>query len=777
MAKVRKTPDANLERLRAKAEALQQKLDPHKVEDLTATEAQKLIQELHLYQIELEMQNEQLRQVTEELVSTVDKYEDLYDFAPIGYVTLDEYGLVMEANLASARIFNLDRHLLLQSRFSRLVAPEHFDVFTAFLRRLRESDNKETCEITCIRPDKTVLEMRLEGIATLARNPDRLQCRIALIDITEQVKARHQMEESQHFIQKIADTMPDILTVYDLEKGRNLYGNREILTLLGLHPDKIRKAEPGEMLKLVHPDDVPGFMQSMQETRHLKDGEISEFEYRIKNHEGRWLWLRVRSVVFQRGANGLASQILSVQHDVTFRKEAEEALRYKDQIITGLQANMPIIVSIIQPDGIFSSMTGSGLAALENAGYRNLVGQNIYTAFPDLKDKIESVFRDRQKVSYLFCLGEEGKLCYQNYVFLDDTLNAAISFSIDISEQVAAEKSIYEQRNFSQSLLDNSIDGILAFDTELRFTAWNKVMEKNTRFKKEQMLGQKMFDLFPPFVDTEVGRAVVEVLLGQPVKLVDQDFGVKGASFEVYLNPLFDENGKVSGGLCILHDVKSQKKLEAETLELKLEQQKSILNAVLNTQEEERKRIAEALHNGLGQLLYAAKLNLDRNTKHVAENNILLKELLDEAIRESRTLSFELMPRILEDFGLETAISELISRLNKLGLKLDYQTAGMHRLNPSFEIAVYRISQELLNNIIKHSKATEATLSITLKGRKLTLIATDNGVGFNQEEVLKQPKGIGLTSILNRVKLLNGTLEISSTPQVGTSIKIELKVS
>lgn len=135
------------------------------------------------------------------------------------------------------------------------------------------------------------------------------------------------------------------------------------------------------------------------------------------------------------------------------------------------------------------------------------------------------------------------------------------------------------------------------------------------------------------------------------------------------------------------------------------------------------------------------------------------------------------MPSILEDFGLETAVSELISRLNKVGLHLEYQAIGLKRLNPVVEIAAYRIIQELLNNIIKHAKATNALLEINLIGNKLNLMVRDNGIGFNKNEMLANHKGIGLTSIQNRVKLMDGSMLIETAPQQGTTVSIELKVT
>jgi PAS domain S-box-containing protein len=777
MKKQGKSPTDNLDQLREKAEAIQKKIDNQPVEQLSGPDAQKLIQELHLYQIELEMQNEQLRMVTEELERSVMKYEDLFDFAPVGYLTLDPFGLVLEANLTCTRLLNIDRKLLAGARLSRFVAPENFNRFTAFLNQLGKTDAKTTSEFTFIRPDKTFLEARLEGISLKVNSPAQVQYRIALTDISEQKAAERQSRQSQEFVQKIAETMPDILTIYDLDKKMNLYVNRGIETILGISPEKVRIMGTQNLMQLVHPDDLAGLQQNMQAARQLHNGDVSEFEYRIRNAEDNWIWLRLRTVVFQRSPAGVVTQILSVQKDITLKKLAEEELRFKNQIIEDLQTNLPIVVSVIQPDGTFETMTGSGLRSLDNIGVGNLQGQNIFELFPDLEPVIKTVFRTGEKVSYVYCIGPDQKTCFQNYVFRDPTQNVAISFSIDISEQMAAEKIILAEREFSQSLLDNSVDGILAFDADLRFTAWNQVMEQLLNLSKADILGKKVFDLFPAFAGSEVGESLAKVLNGEKVILYDLTFNIKNGLFEAYFNPLISEAGKVSGGLCILHNISLQKKLEEESTQLKLDQQKEILNAVLATQEDERRRIAESLHNGVGQLLYASKLNLERNTTDNPDNRQLLHELLDEAIRETRTISFELMPRILEDFGLETALNELVSRISKSGLELQFHASGLKRFSPVVEIAAYRIIQELINNIIKHSKATVAGLEVVRENDRLHISVKDNGIGFEPGEVAKLHKGIGLTGMLNRVKLLDGKMTIESQPGKGTTISIELQLT
>lgn len=217
------------------------------------------------------------------------------------------------------------------------------------------------------------------------------------------------------------------------------------------------------------------------------------------------------------------------------------------------------------------------------------------------------------------------------------------------------------------------------------------------------------------------------------------------------------------------------KKRTKELTRLKGDQEKEILNAIIFTQEQERARISEGLHDGVAQLLYAAQSRLQLVKPGNTEKE--LKEalhILTEAIQETRKVSFELMPPVLRDYGLEVCLKTLADRIagGKLLLLWDINIPG--RLPEKLEITIYRIVQEILNNILKHAGATVTRLSLRLAGKYLYLKVTDNGCGFALKRSKSAYTGTGLQSIRNRVKLLNGKISISSTPGHGTNIESQL---
>ena len=195
--------------------------------------------------------------------------------------------------------------------------------------------------------------------------------------------------------------------------------------------------------------------------------------------------------------------------------------------------------------------------------------------------------------------------------------------------------------------------------------------------------------------------------------------------------------------------------------------------------------MAESLHNGIGQTLYATKLRLDQLDAPLLDTNAALvsarneaKRLLGEAIRQTRALSHELVPMALEKFGLATSLQDIGRNMSTPQLRLRCQVqldedAGP--LAPALQLALYRMAQELALNIVKHARgATQASLELeTMPGWAL-LRAEDNGAGFATSPA--DSPGLGLRSIRDRVALLGGQLETGSAPTDGAYVRIRIPI-
>ncbi|MCF8304735.1 MAG: sensor histidine kinase [Bacteroidales bacterium] len=208
--------------------------------------------------------------------------------------------------------------------------------------------------------------------------------------------------------------------------------------------------------------------------------------------------------------------------------------------------------------------------------------------------------------------------------------------------------------------------------------------------------------------------------------------------------------------------------------------QQSMMRAVIDAQETERDRFARDIHDGIGQYLSALKMTMNhlqsgRSNEHDSAFDSSMN-LVDDVYRELRNVSFNIMPPMLQQKGLIAALEELVNKLGSSGIL----TVHLHHfgvtdeLDKSQEIAVYRIIQELLNNIIKYSGAREVEITITGHTDMINIMIEDDGNGFDPA-VLKQGKGNGWKNIQSRLEILNGELDIDSHPgRSGTTIVIDI---
>jgi two-component system, NarL family, sensor kinase len=229
---------------------------------------------------------------------------------------------------------------------------------------------------------------------------------------------------------------------------------------------------------------------------------------------------------------------------------------------------------------------------------------------------------------------------------------------------------------------------------------------------------------------------------------------------------------------------KQQHTLQQQQIsELEKDKQLVAVDAMLHGQEEERSRLAKDLHDGLGGLLSGVKFSLSnmKDNLIITPDNMTVFErsldMLDTSIKELRRVAHNMMPELLSKFGLDEALKEYCNTINATNLILvKYQSVGMDaRVEKSAEIIVYRIIQELINNIMKHAAATEAIVQLVKEKNRLSIIVEDNGKGFDTA-LMKSNKGAGLTSIQSRVDYLKGQLDVHSTADKGTLVNIELNI-
>jgi two-component system, NarL family, sensor histidine kinase UhpB len=236
------------------------------------------------------------------------------------------------------------------------------------------------------------------------------------------------------------------------------------------------------------------------------------------------------------------------------------------------------------------------------------------------------------------------------------------------------------------------------------------------------------------------------------------------------------EHNKPYRVLGAMMDITERKKMQEELVRNQIETQKLITQVTIQTQEKERGVIGRELHDNINQILATAKLCVDMaiNEEHFRKELLHRSyDSISKAINEIRILSKTLVPPSLGDIGLKEALLEMIENISspELMIRMKANDHLIENLSNNKKLIIYRIVQEQINNILKHSKATESQIELKTHNKKLQLLIKDNGVGFDPK---KKAKGIGLNNIISRVEMHNGLIEIISSPGKGCMMKVEI---
>ena len=215
-----------------------------------------------------------------------------------------------------------------------------------------------------------------------------------------------------------------------------------------------------------------------------------------------------------------------------------------------------------------------------------------------------------------------------------------------------------------------------------------------------------------------------------------------------------------------------------------IHQQQLAAKGIVEAEEQERKRISADLHDGLGQLFTAVKMNMEiiaeRYMINQEDANVLAEKTLamvDESCIEVRSIAHQMMPNALLKSGLVSALRDFVNRIPSSRLKITVETIGLdERLENNVETVLYRVIQESVNNVIKHAEATLIDILLLCDNREITITIEDNGNGFDSSN-LARFNGIGLRNIITRVEYLKGTVDISSAPGKGTLVAIHVPLA
>lgn len=403
------------------------------------------------------------------------------------------------------------------------------------------------------------------------------------------------------------------------------------------------------------------------------------------------------------------------------------------------------------------------------------------------------------------------------YRTMDDKITGVVITFTDIQERKNAEEALRSREDRLRLLVESSLDyAIMTLDAEGNFATWNPATANILGYSPAEIIGHPFHTIFTA-EDRVAKKDRTELSTAEREgKAVDERWHVRKDGSRVYLSGVTvlmnDSSGKsfakIARDLTQEHNAKEELAKAKAELEIRVrerteqlasanshlrreildhanaEQQRlDLVRRIVGTQEEERRKISRELHDQLGQLLTTMRFRLESLSHEAKVDSVhqSVRDLMESTKHleaEIDFLAWELRPSMLDDLGLEPALENYVrewSEHSRIPVRFHTQGFGNRRLTWLLETNLYRMAQEALNNIAKHSQATNVEIVLEPREGDVVLIVEDNGRGFSpEEEKTSSGREIGLASIRERASLMKGKLEIESAEGKGAAIFVRI---
>lgn len=349
----------------------------------------------------------------------------------------------------------------------------------------------------------------------------------------------------------------------------------------------------------------------------------------------------------------------------------------------------------------------------------------------------------------------------------------------DISARKKFEEQLRASEERARAILNASPDVAVLADTQGLVIDCNEGICSTMNVRKEDLLGKSPLDFFDRGVAHTRMVFFEKAIRGQvPIRFQDMH---RGRWYDHFVHPVVDAGGNISQVVIFAHDITDLKQKEEEIAAAR-DKLKALAMEITTIEENARRTFSNYLHDRIGQTLFVLKIRLEMMAKAEADKQgpEAWKEifrLMEKAIGDTRALSYEMSPSILNELGFEAALEWLVDQTNsEHDLTVSFKKDGMvDLLDDTISTVLYRAVRELLTNVIKHAQAKQVTIAMRQDDHQVVMDIKDDGAGFDIESLKSLPdhnKGFGLFSIKERLQWHNGDMIITSAPGSGTQVTL-----
>ena len=493
-------------------------------------------------------------------------------------------------------------------------------------------------------------------------------------------------------------------------------------------------------------------------------------------------------------------------HEIRQRRLAESALRESESRHRSLYHHTPAMLHSIDPEGRLVSVSDYWVEVMEFSR-DEVIGRKLTDFFTEESRQYAETtifpqfFKNGfcQDIPYQFVKKSGGKIDILLSAIADrdasGNIKRSLAVSIDVTQRNRAEEALKqakeELRLYSKDLerlvrkQTEEITNILTYtpavvyikDNTGRYTLVNTRYEELFNVRNAEIRGKTDYDILPQKAADQFRISDSQVLKElRPLQIeehIQQSDGLH--TYLAVKFPIYDESGAISGVCGILNDITAVKKAQTQLRRLS--------GSIMANQEKERSAIARELHDELGQVLTALRMDsvwmyerLKQTDPKASERALTMCRLIDKNIEDVRGMAFRLRPGVLDDLGLVDALEWYTADFERrTEIACVFEHNDVSSLNDGISTAAYRIAQEALTNVARHASANRVEVVLKTRDGLLTLAVADDGQGFESHH-LSESEGLGVAGMRERATLVGGALEVHSEPKKGTRVYFKVPI-
>ena len=717
----------------------------------------------------LERESTDHKKTKEALLESNNRYEGLRQASFEG-IGIHENGIILEVNQELAKMTGYKAPDLIGMNVTDIIAAEWHDL----VRRNIRSGYEKSYEIYGVRKDGATYPVEIRGKNVLLKN--RKVRVMTFRDITER-------KQAQELYKTLAEKSQ--AGVYIIQDGVFKFLNERAAGFAGYRPEElVGKAERN----IIHLEDRKLVVENA--VNMFKGRESSPLEFRIITRDGRvkWMMESITAIPFD-GKQAILGNVM----DITNLKEASDKLEEMEALEASILDAIPhAVLGVVDRHVVFANNATESVLGWTP---EELIGQSTRVLYEKLEDydAIGRIFYGTEEKTFFMehirCRKKSGEIiiCRVNASRIGESRKEKRIVAIyeDITEKVKMDEALHEERDRAQQYLNIAGAIILAIDQNGTVMLINQRGAGILQYGHDEIIGRNWFDNFvPKRMKSHIKSIFFRLIAGDvtPVEYVENPILTRDGKERVvsWQNRVIrDDHGNIVGILSSGEDITERKRAEEKLLEYSEKLRLMSLELSL-TEQRERQRIATELHDRIGQSMAVSKIKLEELKRDLWETQFKkstdeIIEIMDQLIYDTRSLTFELSPPVLFILGLGSALEWLAEQFQeKHGLRVTFQREGTGwKLDKDIAFVLFRSTQELLMNIVKHSQADSVLISMKKSGGKVQINVKDNGVGFDPKKI-EMPAdlkgGFGIFSIRERLNYLGGQFRVETKPGRGSNI-------